>query len=173
MRAIAPARSGGLADAQGTSLAAAAIKDAAAGGAASLHARTVLFNDAVRSIWEQALAAPVDIGATWIHGDLYPRNLLVRDGRLSAVIDWGDMAVGDRATDLACLWMLIADPDRRLLAMRSYGSLSRHTWTRARGWAVLFGTLFADVGLSGDPRFMAIGERTLRPIAQDPLIQQV
>jgi aminoglycoside phosphotransferase (APT) family kinase protein len=105
---------------------------------------------------------------TWIHGDLHPRNVLVDEGRLSAVIDWGDVAAGDRATDLACLWMLLSGAERRREAMDGYGPLSTHTWVRARGWAVLLATLFIDTGLAGDARFMAIGERTLRRLVEGP-----
>ena len=43
----------------------------------------------------------------WIHGNLYPRNLLVSQGRLSDVIDFGDLAAGDPATDLSIMWMLL------------------------------------------------------------------
>jgi aminoglycoside phosphotransferase (APT) family kinase protein len=136
--------------------------------AARVQARTTLFTGAVRSIWEQALAAPIDIEPTWIHGDLHPRNILVDEGRLSAVLDWGDVAAGDRATDLACIWMLLSGADRRRQAMDSYGAMSAPTWARARGWAVLLATMFVDTGLAGDARFMAIGERTLRRVVEGP-----
>jgi aminoglycoside phosphotransferase (APT) family kinase protein len=136
--------------------------------ATRVQAGTGLFTGAVRSVWEQALSAPIDIEPTWIHGDLHPRNVLVDGDRLSAVIDWGDMAAGDRAADLACIWMLLSDADHRRQAMESYGPMSVPTWHRARGWAVLLATLFVDTGLDGDARFMAIGERTLRRVAEGP-----
>jgi aminoglycoside phosphotransferase (APT) family kinase protein len=136
--------------------------------ATRVQARTSLFTGAVRSVWEQALSAPIDIEPTWIHGDLHPRNVLVDEDRLSAVIDWGDMAAGDRAADLACIWMLLPDADRRRQAMESYGPLSAHTWNRARGWSILLATLFVDTGLDGDARFMAIGERTLHRVVEGP-----
>jgi aminoglycoside phosphotransferase (APT) family kinase protein len=131
-----------------------------------LEARTASFNSAVRAVWERALSVPIDVQPTWIHGDLHPLNVLVDAARLSAVIDWGDAAAGDRATDLACLWMLFSETERRQ-AMDRYGPVSVHTWTRARGWAVLLGTIFVDAGLDGDARFMQIGERTLRRVAED------
>jgi aminoglycoside phosphotransferase (APT) family kinase protein len=134
---------------------------------ARLQSRTTLFTAAVRSVWEEALSAPIDIEPTWIHGDLHPRNVLVEEGRVSAIIDWGDMAAGDRATDLACIWLLLPGADLRRRAMDCYGPMSAHTWARARGWAVLLATLFVDTGLAGDPRFMAIGERSLRHVVED------
>jgi aminoglycoside phosphotransferase (APT) family kinase protein len=135
--------------------------------AARVQARTTLFTGAVRSVWEQALTAPIDVEPTWIHGDLHPQNVLVEEGRLSAVIDWGDMAAGDPATDLACIWMLLSGADRRRQAMASCGPMSIHTLTRARGWAVLLATILIDTGLDGDARFLAIGERTLRRVIED------
>jgi aminoglycoside phosphotransferase (APT) family kinase protein len=73
-------------------------------GRLSAHAAHI--TDVVRRAWDQALAAPTDVEPTWIHGDLHPRNILVDRGRLSAVIDWGDVTRGDPATDLAAIWML-------------------------------------------------------------------
>jgi aminoglycoside phosphotransferase (APT) family kinase protein len=67
----------------------------------------------VYRIWEAAVTAPLDVESAWIHGDLHSRNVLVDAGALSGVIDWGDMAAGDRATDLASIWMLFADPQVR------------------------------------------------------------
>jgi aminoglycoside phosphotransferase (APT) family kinase protein len=114
------------------------------------------------------LAAPIDVEPTWIHGDLHAQNVLLDAGRISAVIDWGDMAVGDRATDLACIWMLLPDADVRERALRYVGPLSPSTRARARGWAVLFGVLLLDSGLAGDPRFAAMGACTLRQVAEGP-----
>jgi aminoglycoside phosphotransferase (APT) family kinase protein len=132
-----------------------------------LRSETRLFSDAIRNALEAALHAPIDVEPTWIHGDLHPRNLLVLDGRFTAVIDWGDMAAGDPATDLASLWMLPTDAGRRRRALEAYGPVSPATLARARGWAILFGTVLADAGRCGDPRFQTIGERTLRQVGED------
>ncbi|MCX7056570.1 MAG: phosphotransferase [Pseudomonadota bacterium] len=75
----------------------------------------------LRALWEAAIAAPVDPIASWIHGDLHPRNVLVAECRFAAVLDWGDLAGDDRATDLAAVWMLLPDADARAKAMASYG----------------------------------------------------
>ena len=64
--------------------------------------------DAVRESWAAAIAAPAYAGPpVWLHGDLHPANILVRDGRVSGVIDFGDITAGDPATDLAVAWMLL------------------------------------------------------------------
>jgi aminoglycoside phosphotransferase (APT) family kinase protein len=86
---------------------------------------------------------------------------------LSAVIDWGDLARGDRATDLAAIWMLLGDVHERETAMRLYDA-SEHTWRRARGWAFLFGITLLDTGLIDHPRHARMGERTLRRLSAGP-----
>ena len=123
---------------------------------------------AVRTLWAQALQAPLDVAPTWIHGDLHSRNVLVDDGAINAVIDWGDMAQGDRATDLASIWTLLPDVASRAAAIQTYGPASAATWQRARGWAVAFGVMLLDSGLVNDPRLAAAGEATLRRLAEGP-----
>jgi aminoglycoside phosphotransferase (APT) family kinase protein len=89
---------------------------------------------ALRS-WEESLDAPVWTGPeTWVHGDLLPGNLLVVDGRLSAVIDWGGLNVGDPACDLQPAWNVFAGVSRaRFLAELAVDEAS---WLRGRGWAL-------------------------------------
>ena len=122
----------------------------------------------VYRIWEDALAAPIDVESTWIHGDLHPRNVLVDAGAITGVIDWGDMAVGDRATDLASIWMLFADPEARSCALSASGSMTDATYRRTKGWAVLFGVTLLDSGLVDHPQHAAIGELTLRRVVEGP-----
>lgn len=123
---------------------------------------------AVRTLWSQALQAPLDVAPTWIHGDLHSRNVLVEDGAICAVIDWGDMAQGDRATDLASIWNLLPDVASRADAIQTYGPTSTATWQRARGWAIAFGVMLLDSGLVNDPRLAAAGEATLRRVIEEP-----
>jgi aminoglycoside phosphotransferase (APT) family kinase protein len=89
---------------------------------------------ALRS-WEESLAAPVWDGApVWVHGDLLPGNLLVVDGRLSAVIDFGGLNVGDPACDLQPAWNVFADESRE--RFRAELGVDEASWTRGRGWAL-------------------------------------
>jgi aminoglycoside phosphotransferase (APT) family kinase protein len=125
-------------------------------------------DSAIRRLWDEALVAPIDVAPTWIHGDFHARNVLVEDGSISGIIDWGDIAAGDRATDLAAIWMLFDDPADRRAAMRACRSVTDATWSRAKGWAVLFGVLLLATGLVDHPRHAAIGERTLRRVAEGP-----
>jgi len=90
---------------------------------------------AVARIWDVALAAPAWRGSpTWIHGDLAPGNLLVRDGRVRAVIDFGCLGVGDPACDLMVAWNLLSGDARALF--RATLAPDDATWARARGWAL-------------------------------------
>lgn len=129
---------------------------------------TELITPQLRQLWRAAIEAPLDTAPTWLHGDLHPRNILVEQGVISGVIDWGDLTAGDRATDLAAIWMLFAEPDARQAALEAYGPPSTATVLRARGWAILFGIMLLDTGLQDHPRHAAIGERTLRRLATPP-----
>jgi aminoglycoside phosphotransferase (APT) family kinase protein len=85
--------------------------------------------------WERALAAPRwDGRPVWHHGDLDARNWLVRAGRISGVIDWGSMGVGDPACDVMVAWKLHSSAARD--AFREALPTDDATWQRARGWAL-------------------------------------
>lgn len=86
------------------------------------------------AIWDNAIASEWDRPAVWVHGDVTASNLLVVDGRLSAVIDFGCVAVGDPSCDLVIAWTLLAGPSRRAFAQEL--DLDDGTWQRARGWAL-------------------------------------
>lgn len=120
----------------------------------------LLGSEAIR-IWQEALHAPLDAAPAWLHGDLHPRNVLVEDGRITGVIDWGDMTAGDPATDLAAIWMLFVDAGARAAALSAYGNISAATRQRAKGWAVLFGMLLLETGMADNPRNAAIGRKAL------------
>jgi aminoglycoside phosphotransferase (APT) family kinase protein len=89
---------------------------------------------AVLAVWEAALAASWSGPPVWVHGDVTAGNLLVRDGRLSAVIDFGCCGVGDPACDLAIAWTFFDGEARE--AFRSGLPLDAGTWARGRGWTL-------------------------------------
>jgi aminoglycoside phosphotransferase (APT) family kinase protein len=90
---------------------------------------------AVTAEWERALAAPPwDGPPVWHHGDLDARNWLVRNGRISGVIDWGSMGVGDPACDVMVAWKLHSSAARD--AFREALPTDAATWERARGWVL-------------------------------------
>ena len=109
---------------------------------------------AVIKTWDGLRSTPQWTGAAvWIHGDLHPGNLLVRAGRLSGVLDFGDVTAGDPATDLSVAWMLLRGSARsafRDLACGADGWLDGDTWTRARAWALALGAAYLTHGGAND-----------------------
>lgn len=134
---------------------------------ANLAGRTTVDLAALRTIWDVGLAAPDDAAPTWLHGDPHPLNVLVRDGRLAAVIDWGDMARGDRASDLSAIWMLLPHRRSREHAVAGLPSVSSATWRRARGWAALYVAILLDVGLAEGSAMAGIAEATFARLIED------
>lgn len=128
------------------------------------------FASKIRAVWSKALDSPMDVSPTWIHGDLHPRNVISKDGELAAVVDWGDMCAGDRANDLAALWMLLPTMESRARAMELLAEQhnSEYTWARARGWVIFFGTIMLHSGLAGDPAFAASGRTILERVLEGP-----
>lgn len=90
--------------------------------------------DAATDVWETALAATWHEAPVWFHGDISVGNLLVEEGRLSAVIDFGTSGVGDPSCDLAIAWTLFAGESRE--AFRAALPLDKGTWARGRGWTL-------------------------------------
>lgn len=105
--------------------------------------------EAAREIWEEAVAAPPWQGPPlWLHGDLHPANVIVRDGGLAGVIDFGEMCAGDPATDLSAAWILLpTGAAKRFFA--AYQLADEATVTRARGWAVFRALGLIAIGQSG------------------------
>ncbi len=105
--------------------------------------------DAAHEVWENAVAAPAWHGPPlWLHGDLHPANVVVRDGALAGVIDFGDMCAGDPATDLSAAWILLpAGAAERFID--AYEHADEATITRARGWAVVRALGLIAIGRNG------------------------
>lgn len=135
---------------------------------AKLQGKTDIIDRRVQALWSDALAAANDTEPTWIHGDLHPRNVLIEKGCLIGVIDWGDLARGDRACDLAAVWMLLPQLQSRKRAIAACRSASDATWRRARGWALLFAVILLSSGLVDDARMAAIAERTIKRLWEGP-----
>jgi aminoglycoside phosphotransferase (APT) family kinase protein len=89
---------------------------------------------AALDVWDTALASQFAGPPVWVHGDVVANNLLVRDGRLHAVIDFGTSAIGDPACDTVLAWTFLDGASRR--AFRDRLPLDDDTWVRGRGWAL-------------------------------------
>ena len=94
----------------------------------------IIDGGAATEAWEAALAAIWGGQPVWVHGDITAGNLLVEDGQLSAVIDFGCSGVGDPACDLAIAWTLFDEGSRA--AFRAALPLDDATWARGRAWAL-------------------------------------
>ncbi len=118
--------------------------------------------EVLRDAWAVGLGAPVhDRPATWIHGDLHPGNQLAHEGTLTAVVDWGDVAAGDPAADLATAWWTLPVPAHGAFRA-AYGGVDGATWCRSVGWAAAIALFLLKEGPAvNDPALVAMGRRTV------------
>ncbi|ARP73655.1 aminoglycoside phosphotransferase [Streptomyces pluripotens] len=128
----------------------------------------------LRTVWGEAAAADRWSGArVWVHGDLHPANVVVADGSLAGVLDFGDVCAGDPATDLAAVWLLLPSAAAPCF-FRSYGPVDAATMRRARGWAVLRGLSLMRLGRAferglpgGQPLWGQAGRTALNRVLTD------
>jgi aminoglycoside phosphotransferase (APT) family kinase protein len=126
--------------------------------------------DAVLRAWDAALAAPgYDGPRVWLHGDLHPANILVNDGQVSGVIDFGDITAGDPASDLSVAWMLLP-AGRHASFWSAYeaagGGVGDALRARARGWALNLAIVLLAHS-DDNPVLRQVGRRTLRAVLED------
>ncbi len=128
--------------------------------------RAFIDADAAVAAWENALAAPPwDGSAVWIHGDLLRPNVLVRSGRLSAVIDFGAVGVGDPATDVIAAWSLFGPTGRG--RFRRDLNVDDGTWRRARGIALHQAAMIIPYYAETNPQFVTLAQRTVQEVVAD------
>jgi aminoglycoside phosphotransferase (APT) family kinase protein len=104
----------------------------------------------VRAVWDDAVAAQAWEGPpVWVHGDLHPANVVVSDGKLSGIVDFGDMFAGDPAWDLAAAWVLLpAGTTSRFFDL--YAQADEAAIRRARGLAAMKSLFLMLMGQNGD-----------------------
>jgi len=126
----------------------------------------VLLPDAAIAVWEQALHAPAWQGSPmWIHTDLLRPNLLVRGGRLRAVIDFGGVGVGDPAADVIAAWSVFSHTGRG--SSRGALDVDDTTWNRARGFALHQAAMIIPYNTKTNPGFVAMAKRTVEEVLTD------
>ncbi len=119
--------------------------------------------DAVTRAWEVSLAVPERSGPpVWFHGDLLPTNLVVADGRLRGVIDFGCCGIGNPAVEYSTAWSLF--PAEVRLIYRQALAVDEDTWIRARGWAILRGVMGYDYYRTTNPEFAANAWHSLQEV---------
>ncbi|MFI7402438.1 aminoglycoside phosphotransferase family protein [Streptomyces sp. NPDC049541] len=106
--------------------------------------------DEIRAVWAEAVAAPRWQGPpVWVHGDLHPANVVVADGTLAGVVDFGALVAGDPAWDLAAAWLLLpAGGAARFFD--SYAQADEAAVRRARGLAAMRSLFLMSMGRNGD-----------------------
>jgi aminoglycoside phosphotransferase (APT) family kinase protein len=125
--------------------------------------RGMVDTDAVTAAWEAALRTPPWSGPpVWVHGDLAPGNLLLRDGRLAAVIDFGGVGVGDPACDLMPAWNLLPPSARGVF--RAGLGVDDATWDRGRGWALTVALLQLPYYKDTNPKLAASSRHVIRQV---------
>lgn len=129
--------------------------------------------DDIRAVWDDAVRAPEwDGPRVWVHGDLHPANVVVEDGTLSGVIDFGSVFAGDPAWDLAAAWLLLpAGGARRFFD--SYSRIDEAAIRRARGLAAMKCLFLMLMGQNGDrglpggkPHWGIVGRSALDRVLQ-------
>ena len=131
---------------------------------ASLHG--ALDADAATAAWETALEEPAWQGPpVWLHGDLIATNLLARRGRLSAVLDFGCLGVGDPACDVMVAWTYLSADTRDVFhaALPVDGA----TWARGRGWALSFGLIALPHYQRTNPELAGIARHAIEETLAD------
>ncbi len=128
--------------------------------------RGVIETDATTAAWERSVAAPAwDGRPTWTHGDLLPPNLLVDHGRLSAVLDFGNLGIGDPAVDVIAAWSVFGEHGRD--RFRQALDVDDATWLRARGLALHQALLIVPYYRDTNPAFAAMAMRTIDRVLAD------
>ena len=126
----------------------------------------VIDTNEVTAAWDAALGVPAWNGApVWLHGDLHAGNLLVQHGRLSAVIDFGGLGVGDPACDVMAAWLLLSAENRAVF--REMLQVDDATWARGRGWALSFGLIALPYYQTTNPVLAGIARHAINEVLAD------
>ncbi|HEX4146555.1 MAG TPA: aminoglycoside phosphotransferase family protein [Pirellulales bacterium] len=120
---------------------------------------------AATAVWDSALETTWISAPVWIHGDVAAGNLLVDRGKLSGVIDFGQLAAGDPACEVTIAWTLFAGESRE--AFRREIALDEATWTRGRGWGLWKAMLELRRHRDTDPPEGARWQRVIDEILSD------
>ncbi|MPV36776.1 aminoglycoside phosphotransferase family protein [Georgenia subflava] len=118
----------------------------------------------LRRVWESSLTAPHPTVESWLHADLMPGNLLVRDGRLAAVIDLETVCVGDPAVDLMPAWNLLRGAARQTFRQRL--GADDAMWERGRGWALAQAVVALPYYEHTNPPMAQTARRTLEALLE-------
>ncbi len=121
----------------------------------------------IRRRWDDLVdTSPWEGPKQWIHGDLHPGNIVVDGGRITAVLDFGDLTAGDPATDLSVAWMMLPTEHRHAFRAAS-GADDDAMWRRGQAWALSLAAAYLSAS-ADDPVMAGIGRRTMHAALTDP-----
>ncbi|AHA06384.1 acetyltransferase [Bacillus toyonensis] len=124
------------------------------------------FDEALlKHLWDLALRSKWERTPVWIHGDVAPGNLLVKDGKLCAVIDFGILGVGDPSCDAAMAWTFFDENSRNVF--KEVLRMDEETWDRARGWALWKALITYDANRNSNEKVAEEAYRVIQVIVDD------
>ncbi len=127
----------------------------------SLHG--VIDTEAATAAWQECLQAPEwNKAPVWFHGDLLPTNIIVEHGRISAVIDFDFLGIGDPACDLIIAWSILSRETREVF--RTTLAVDDATWMRGRGWALSIALIILPYYQNSNPGLVAVAKRMINEI---------
>lgn len=125
--------------------------------------RGVIDSEMASTTWVRSLEAPPwDGNPVWIHGDLLKSNLLVQNGRLCAIIDFGGVGIGDPAADVVPAWSVFNKVGREIF--RQALGVDDDTWNRACGYALHQALMIIPYYPKTNPEFVTMAKRTVEEI---------
>ncbi|MBE7104008.1 aminoglycoside phosphotransferase family protein [Bacillus cereus] len=119
----------------------------------------------LKHLWNLALRSTWACKPVWVHGDIAPGNLLVKDGKLSAVIDFGILGVGDPACDAAMAWTFFDKNSRNVF--KEVLRMGEETWNRARGWGLWKALITYDANRDSNKKVAEESYRVIQVIVDD------
>jgi aminoglycoside phosphotransferase (APT) family kinase protein len=134
--------------------------------AAIVGSAGLIDTSAATEVWESALELPQYQGARrWFHGDIKPDNILTNRDRLTGIIDFGCLAVGDPAVDQIVAWNLLTHESRKVF--RDLLAADEDTWARGRAWALTIGLLQLPYYKESNPRLARVSKYQIGEIIAD------
>ncbi len=116
--------------------------------------------------WDKALPVPPWAGPpVWIHGDIHAANIIVRNGNVAGIIDFGLMGVGDPACDLALGWSFL--PSNARDRFRAAADVDDATWQRGKGWGLYVGVIALSYYRDRNPTLSGIAEKAIQAVIKD------
>ncbi|WP_019215120.1 aminoglycoside phosphotransferase family protein [Legionella tunisiensis] len=121
----------------------------------------------VTSLWHRLSNSPAWHQApVWIHGDFLPGNILVENNRLTAVIDFSDVGIGDPACDLVIAWSLLNSHSRNVFR-KNLKNIDDNTWERGRGWALSIALIMLPYYKNSNPVLASLARRMIENVVDN------